>query len=71
MESTARSLGQIQRNRDGGAVELIGEFGTAEREPSNNDASEIDGEAVRVKSMEGRSDCGKHPRESFRDEGRD
>jgi hypothetical protein len=66
-----RALSYVQRNRDGGTIELIREFGTAQREPSNHQASELDGEAVRVESIEGRSGSGEHRRGSFRDEGRD
>ena len=59
---TPRAFCDIQRNRNGRAVELIGEFGTAERKPSNHDAPELDGEAVCVETMEGRSGSGEHRR---------
>jgi hypothetical protein len=58
-----RALRDIQRNRNGSAVELIGEFGTTERKPSNHDASELDGEAVGVETMERRSGSVEHRRE--------
>ena len=66
-----RAFRNVQRNGNGRAVELIGQFGTPKRKPSNNDASELDGEAIRVEAMEGRSGSGDHRRGSFREEGRD
>lgn len=49
---TACSLGDVERGADRCAVELVGEFRTAQGEPSNDDAAELEGEAVGVETVE-------------------
>ena len=48
-----RAFGDVEGNRNRGAIKLIGELGTTKRKPADDDASEIDGESVRIEPVEG------------------
>jgi len=46
----AGAFGDVQGDGDRRAVELVGEFRTAQRKPANNDAAELEGECVGVEA---------------------
>ncbi len=45
---TARALSNVQRRAQAGAVELVGEFGPLQREPTDHVRSEGESKSVRV-----------------------
>ena len=48
----AGAFGDTERNGDRRAIELVREFGAAQRQPSNDKSTELEGATVRVEPME-------------------
>ena len=67
----AGAFGDVERDGDRRAVELVGELGAAERQPPDDDAPELQGELVGVEAVERRLRGGEHRLGPFREEGRD